>query len=944
MTFVKQLSLLILMGSFIHAAQAASPGGANAPYGIQTDTLDSGGQASASEPYCNHGTIGGIHGATFNAPYSVTHGYLSQVQEFSGPILDLNGPDGGGVNFSGTLVEDGVAVTATDSDMTIDDLGAGTLDSAVVKIANLLDGAKETLTANTGATGIVANYNTGTGVLTLTGNSATSNYVQVFKTIVYNNSSQKPTETLRKIRFQVNGISRDACSATCSVTVVSVNDQPTFTKGPDQAVKDVDGGKTLSWASGIAPGPVEEAGEGIVFTTTNNNNSIFSIQPAVATDGTLTYAPLKFASGLATVTVTLKDTGGTANGGVDTNTQTFTINVSTDSTTYLVNTPSDAPVAGKVSLREALNQALAGDRIIFDPGVFAVNNPTDQNKIKPATQLPTLDDGNVLVDASNVKVIIDGSVITGEGCGLLVTSSNNTIQGFTILDFAEAGLCVRGGAQNNTIGGDRNVGGGDNGQGLRISRNGNIGLEISGAGTSDNTVKGCWIGVSASGDAAEANETGVVIKDGATGNTIGGGTTTGEVNVVSGNADEGIAVFGEGTNGNLIMGNLIGSGAGASIAKSGSRKLLNFIPIGNGKSGIGFSEGTKDNKVGGKNANEPNVIADNGKLASSTESGHGVSVREAGTQRNAVRNNAIFLNELGGIQNLRGGNNEIEPPKKTGAADKGVSPSDATKRSATISGTTTAGANSEVDLFNDDADQGEEYLGTATVLGDGSWATTVDLDPNKNLTATVTSVAGDTSVFANFGKALESSQDTDGDGFPDNIETAAGTDPNNAADTPFGGTAAPSLTPLSTVKLKLLVKLNFKLAGKDGIKLLAPIPVPAGFLPDGKQVIVNVGGVVRAYLLNSKGKSPKGNDFAKVAASKKVRDTGGIGKFQFTLKLGSLGSSFVEEGMSNTDTGKVGVNVLIPVRIYFENQVIGGDIASLYKAIQDKKGLAKSNK
>ena len=42
------------------------------------------------------------------------------------------------------------------------------------------------------------------------------------------------------------------------------------------------------------------------------------MQPAIAADGTLTYTLAPNANGSATVTVTLIDDGGTANGGVDT--------------------------------------------------------------------------------------------------------------------------------------------------------------------------------------------------------------------------------------------------------------------------------------------------------------------------------------------------------------------------------------------------------------------------------------------------------------------------------------------------------------------------------------------------------------------------------------------------------------------------------------------------
>ena len=66
----------------------------------------------------------------------------------------------------------------------------------------------------------------------------------------------------------------------------------------------------------------------VAFLVSNNNNSLFSVQPSISPDGTLTYTPASNAHGSATVTVRLQDNGGTAGGGVDTSAlQTFTITV-----------------------------------------------------------------------------------------------------------------------------------------------------------------------------------------------------------------------------------------------------------------------------------------------------------------------------------------------------------------------------------------------------------------------------------------------------------------------------------------------------------------------------------------------------------------------------------------------------------------------------------------
>ena len=82
------------------------------------------------------------------------------------------------------------------------------------------------------------------------------------------------------------------------------------------------------FASSISPGPADESAQTVSFTVTNTNNSLFSVQPAVAANGTLTFTPAADANGSATISVTAVDNGGTANGGVDTSAaQTFNLTV-----------------------------------------------------------------------------------------------------------------------------------------------------------------------------------------------------------------------------------------------------------------------------------------------------------------------------------------------------------------------------------------------------------------------------------------------------------------------------------------------------------------------------------------------------------------------------------------------------------------------------------------
>src|SRR5439155_1744126 len=117
----------------------------------------------------------------------------------------------------------------------------------------------------------------------------------------------------------------------------------------------------------------DEAGQALNFLVTNDNNNLFSVQPAVAADGTLTYTLKPNANGSATVTVRLHDDGGVANGGVDTSpAQTFTINV-----TAVNDAPSFTKGGDRVVPENAPAQAVPGwaTRISADQNV-----PTNPNE------------------------------------------------------------------------------------------------------------------------------------------------------------------------------------------------------------------------------------------------------------------------------------------------------------------------------------------------------------------------------------------------------------------------------------------------------------------------------------------------------------------------------------------------------------------------------------
>ena len=96
----------------------------------------------------------------------------------------------------------------------------------------------------------------------------------------------------------------------------------------------------------------------------NDNTGLFSVQPAIDVSGILTFIPAANANGSAIVTVTLHDTGGTANGGNNTSVaQTFTLTV-----TPVNDTPSFTKGSDQTVLATAGAQAVAGWATSLSPG------------------------------------------------------------------------------------------------------------------------------------------------------------------------------------------------------------------------------------------------------------------------------------------------------------------------------------------------------------------------------------------------------------------------------------------------------------------------------------------------------------------------------------------------------------------------------------------------
>jgi hypothetical protein len=263
------------------------------------------------------------------------------------------------------------------------------------------------------------------------------------------------------IRFRAYDGTAYSANGTVSISVLRVNDEPSFVAGTDQTVGEDSGAQSLAgWATGISAGPANEASQVLSFVVTNDNAGLFSAQPAISPDGTLTYTPAENANGLANVTVVLKDNGGTARGG---------INASAPQSFVITLTPvNDAPILMPVGdrlveegtalaftvtandpdgdvLTFSLDSAPDGGAINQETGLFTWTPPDGPVIVNVAVRVtdddvsPLFDTETFIITVGNVAPILtisgEDKAYTGIPYELSLSSNDpgdDTIQGWTI--------------------------------------------------------------------------------------------------------------------------------------------------------------------------------------------------------------------------------------------------------------------------------------------------------------------------------------------------------------------------------------------------------------------------------------------------------------------------------------------------------------------------------
>lgn len=463
------------------------------------------------------------------------------------------------------------------------------------------------------------------------------------------------------------------------------------------------------------------------------------------------------------------------------------VGASRAATVITVNTATDSDgtcTVEECSLREAIEVAndLAGsDFIAFDiPG-------TPPPPIKVVAPLPTVYDP-VVIDGTTQPgysgapiVEIDGSLLNEAGSygdGLTVWADNSTIRGLVINRFGGGwGLAIQadrlpgglGGdnvvVQNNYIGTTRTgteaagnfagivlnstqnslIGGSSADEANVISGNYD-GINISpGAGTGTRII-GNLIGTDRTGNQAVGN-TGQGIRLDGSGYAFGG-AAPGEGNTVSGNTGDAFEIVTTNAFDNVIQGNRIGVGADGS-------------PLPN-ESGVGvlFVAGAHDNLVGGTGDGEGNEIANNSSGGIKAYDGSGNRFVANSIHSNGGLGIDLLVSSSGGVtpndpgDSDEGANNLQNHPMILGASLRNG------LIEVSVGIESTSNSSFDIDVFDgrgcDPSGYGEGrfYLGSTTLTtgdaGQGSVGAgfAVGEASAHYVTATATDAAGNTSEFS----------------------------------------------------------------------------------------------------------------------------------------------------------------------------------------------------
>lgn len=327
---------------------------------------------------------------TINPAADLTAGKTYSVQFTAGALVDVAGNELAAIandttyNFStvppndrpsvsagGTLAyTENASAAAIDSTLTLSDTENDAITSATVSVSSGFAWGDTLGFVN--QNGITGSYNSGTGVLTLSGSATAANYQAALRSVTFASSSDDPTATSasRTITWVASDAGGASTGVTSTVNLTAVNDAPSLNANGSSPTFTEDGSAvTLFDSANAIPGESGQTLTGLTLTVTNVSDTTerlgvdgSTINLTHGASGTTTTNSMGYSvsitGGTATVTLTngaglsvaaietlvtgltysntsqapntastrvvtltaIQDNGGTANGGVDTGT------------------------------------------------------------------------------------------------------------------------------------------------------------------------------------------------------------------------------------------------------------------------------------------------------------------------------------------------------------------------------------------------------------------------------------------------------------------------------------------------------------------------------------------------------------------------------------------------------------------------------------------------
>ncbi|MCO8121425.1 tandem-95 repeat protein [Stieleria sp. TO1_6] len=237
---------------------------------------------------------------------------------------------------------------------------------------------------------------------------------------------------------------------TFSVRVNAINDPPTFTPGGPIVIDEDSGPYSQVWASGISPGPADEASQSVRFevTTPTDALALFQTLPEISDDGILRFVPASNANGTVDLSVVAIDSGDASSTAIPLRLTITAVNdqptavadsVATDEDTLLsissaellandidpdINNPDDTLTI----VMSSSSFSLSGARVQFD-------NTTGQITYDPSTSntLQSLAPGEQAIDSFTYRVV-DSQGLQSNIVSVAVTVDGINDAPFTVVD------------------------------------------------------------------------------------------------------------------------------------------------------------------------------------------------------------------------------------------------------------------------------------------------------------------------------------------------------------------------------------------------------------------------------------------------------------------------------------------------------------------------------